>query len=239
MKWVCVEIVDRDGKSSLLSLIKAFDSVLTVYEGFCNLKQVDLKLKVCRGSSIRKVLVREAKFYFANEVIVGTAQNHHTICSSASVAKYCAKNLPKDCSILAVDNGKIVFQRKASPPMTNGRAKGIDDQGRHHLLGAIQSSASKNSKLLHGANVDENSTATSDQITCESLESALVKARWDCAERALKKKCSICSPNSVSPENSCFESPESSAGDSDEDNSKAIVPVPHYNNNNNNKKRDQ
>ncbi|THG19887.1 probable receptor-like serine/threonine-protein kinase At5g57670 [Camellia sinensis] len=219
------EIVDRDGKSSLLSLIKAFDSVLTVYEGFCNLKQVDLKLKVCRGSSIRKVLVREAKFYFANEVIVGTAQNHHTICSSASVAKYCAKNLPKDCSILAVDNGKIVFQRKASPPMTNGRAKGIDDQGRHHLLGAIQSSASKNSKLLHGANVDENSTATSDQITCESLESALVKARWDCAERALKKKCSICSPNSVSPENSCFESPESSAGDSDEDNSKAIVPV--------------
>ncbi|CAL5384807.1 unnamed protein product [Camellia sinensis] len=219
------EIVDRDGKSSLLSLIKAFDSVLTVYEGFCNLKQVDLKLKVCRGSSIRKVLVREAKFYFANEVIVGTAQNHHTICSSASVAKYCAKNLPKDCSILAVDNGKIVFQRKASPPMTNGRAKGIDDQGRHHLLGAIQSSASKNSKLLHGANVDENSTATSDQITCESLESALVKARWDCAERALKKKCSICSPNSVSPENSCFESPESSAGDSDEDNSKATVPV--------------
>ncbi|GMP46780.1 hypothetical protein CsSME_00014815 [Camellia sinensis var. sinensis] len=109
--------------------------------------------------------------------------------------------------------------------MTNGRAKGIDDQGRHHLLGTIQSSASKNSKLLHGANVDENSTATSDQITCESLESALVKARWDCAERALKKRCSICSPNSVSPENSCFESPESSAGDSDEDNSKAIVPV--------------
>ncbi|KAI8015414.1 Proline-rich receptor-like protein kinase PERK1 [Camellia lanceoleosa] len=219
------EIVDRDGKSSLLSLIKAFDSVLAVYEGFCNLKQVDLKLKVCRGSSIRKVLVREAKFYLANEVIVGTSQNHHTICSSASVAKYCAKNLPKDCSILAVDNGKVVFQRKASPPMANGRAKGIDDQGRHHLLSAIQSSASKNSKLLHGANVDENPTATTDQITCESLESALVRARWDCAERALKKKCSICSPNSVSLESSCFESTESSARDSDEDNSKAIVPV--------------
>lgn len=37
---ICVEIVDRDGKSSLLSLVKAFDSVLAVYEGFCNLKQV-------------------------------------------------------------------------------------------------------------------------------------------------------------------------------------------------------
>ena len=38
------EIVDRDGKSSFLSLVKAFDSVLAVYEGFCNLKQVWLSL---------------------------------------------------------------------------------------------------------------------------------------------------------------------------------------------------
>jgi hypothetical protein len=37
-KWV--EIVDQDGTSSLLSLVKAFDSVLDIYEGFCNLKQV-------------------------------------------------------------------------------------------------------------------------------------------------------------------------------------------------------
>lgn len=34
--------MDRDGRSSLLSLVKAFDSVLAVYEGFCNLKQVFL-----------------------------------------------------------------------------------------------------------------------------------------------------------------------------------------------------
>lgn len=40
MKWGCAEIVDRDGKSCLLSLVKAFDSVLAVYEGFCNLRQV-------------------------------------------------------------------------------------------------------------------------------------------------------------------------------------------------------
>ncbi|KAL8137665.1 hypothetical protein V2J09_003666 [Rumex salicifolius] len=33
------EIVDPDGKSALLSVAEAFDSVLTVYEGFCNLKQ--------------------------------------------------------------------------------------------------------------------------------------------------------------------------------------------------------
>lgn len=44
MKWVCVEIMNGDGKSSLLSLVKAFDSVLNVYEGFCNLKQVQFLL---------------------------------------------------------------------------------------------------------------------------------------------------------------------------------------------------
>ncbi|KAI3782579.1 hypothetical protein L2E82_12630 [Cichorium intybus] len=47
------EIVDRDGKSALLSLLKTFDSILAVYEGFCNLKQVDLKLKICRGTSFQ------------------------------------------------------------------------------------------------------------------------------------------------------------------------------------------
>lgn len=40
VKWFHVEIVDRDGKLSLLSLVNSFDSVLAVYEGFCNLKQV-------------------------------------------------------------------------------------------------------------------------------------------------------------------------------------------------------
>ncbi|KVH98652.1 Concanavalin A-like lectin/glucanase, subgroup [Cynara cardunculus var. scolymus] len=102
------EIVDPDGKSSLLSLVKAFDSILAVYEGFCNLKQVDLKLKICRGNSARKILVREAKSYGANEVIVGTAITHHAIKSSSSVAKYCARKLSKNCSIIAVNNGKIV-----------------------------------------------------------------------------------------------------------------------------------
>ncbi|KAF8403455.1 hypothetical protein HHK36_011559 [Tetracentron sinense] len=33
------EILDQDGKSSLLSFVKAFDSVLAVYEGFCNLNR--------------------------------------------------------------------------------------------------------------------------------------------------------------------------------------------------------
>ncbi|KAL6962166.1 hypothetical protein U1Q18_037120 [Sarracenia purpurea var. burkii] len=44
------EIVDRNGKSSLLSLVKAFDSVLAVYDDFRNLKQAGQKLKVSRGT---------------------------------------------------------------------------------------------------------------------------------------------------------------------------------------------
>lgn len=71
-------------------------------------------MKICRGSSIRKILVREAKSSFATELILGTATNHHAIKSSTSVAKYCAKKLAKDCSTLAVNNGKIVFQKETS-----------------------------------------------------------------------------------------------------------------------------
>lgn len=76
--------------------------------------QVDLKLKVCRGSSVRKIIVRETNLFAANKVILGTAAKHHTIRSSISVAKYCAKKLPNDCSVLAVRNGKVVFQREAT-----------------------------------------------------------------------------------------------------------------------------
>lgn len=75
-------------------------------------EQVDLKLKVCRGDSVRKLLVREAKAFHAATTIVGTSKTHHRIgSSSTSVAKYCARKLSKNFSVFAVDNGKIVFKR--------------------------------------------------------------------------------------------------------------------------------
>ncbi|XAR49594.1 Non-specific serine/threonine protein kinase [Bertholletia excelsa] len=224
------ETVDRDGKSSFLSLVKSFDSVLAVYEGFCNLKQVDLKLKICRGSSIRKVLVQEAKSCLATDVIVGTSQNHHTIRSSASVAKYCARKLRKACSVLAVNNGKVVFHKEASP-MNDGCAKGIDGQHRHHLLSKILRSLNKNTKILHGANVDENLTVRSDRSICgdlelasmdqggKNLELALVKSCSDCAESSLKLKCSVCCPDSFLLENSSVQSAGESSHDGNEGNS--------------------
>ncbi|KAK7350905.1 hypothetical protein VNO77_09948 [Canavalia gladiata] len=113
---IAVHVLDTitEDTATLLSLVKTFDSVLAVYEGFCNLKQVGLGLKVCRGGSVRKILVQEAKTFAVSTVILGTSKSHHTIRSSAQVAKSCAKKLPKCISIFAVDNGKILFHREAT-----------------------------------------------------------------------------------------------------------------------------
>lgn len=101
-------------KAKLLSLVKAFDSLLAAYEGFCNLKQVDLKLKVSRGTPVRNVLASKAISYGAVTLILGTSETYKAIRSTISVAKYCARNVGKDISVIAANNGKIFFQRKAS-----------------------------------------------------------------------------------------------------------------------------
>ncbi|CAA2953579.1 probable receptor-like serine threonine- kinase At5g57670 [Olea europaea subsp. europaea] len=110
---IALHILDPS-TASLLSLVKTFDSVLAAYEGFCNLKQVDLKLRVCRGSPVRRVLAQEVKLCGATSLIVGSSVVHHAIRSRTSVAKYCAKNLQKHVSVISVNNGKIMFQREAT-----------------------------------------------------------------------------------------------------------------------------
>ena len=67
---------------------------------------------------MRKILVREAKAYDSATLILGICKAHHTIRSPISVAKYCARKLSSDFSVFAVDNGKIVFHREASPSAT-------------------------------------------------------------------------------------------------------------------------
>ncbi|CAL9774711.1 unnamed protein product [Musa acuminata subsp. burmannicoides] len=102
---------------AVFSVAKELDAMLAVYEGFCNLKQIDLKLKICKGSSIRKVLVREAKAFASSLLILGVTKNSRAIGSSwVSIAKHCAKKLPNDCSVVALSDGKIVFQREAAGP---------------------------------------------------------------------------------------------------------------------------
>lgn len=69
---------------------------------------------MCRGTSVRKVLVREAKSHPGATVVVGTSKSHHRIRSPVSVAKHCAGNLSSCFSVFAVDNGKVVFKREAT-----------------------------------------------------------------------------------------------------------------------------
>ncbi|KAL1208672.1 Protein kinase STUNTED [Cardamine amara subsp. amara] len=188
------EIVDRAGNSSLLSLVKTFDSVLDVYEGFCNLKQVDLKLKLCRGTSARKIIVREAKSFSASKVLVGISKSHHTIRSSASVAKYLAKKLSKDCWVLAVNNGKIVFQKEGSPSSTINQSKGKEDVRRNTLLNVLQRSVTlnKTTKVVsHSEEDSKEEEGDEDQSGGQSLEQALAAARLE--------NCSVCGSDSLSP----------------------------------------
>ncbi|CAM0877873.1 unnamed protein product [Alopecurus aequalis] len=91
-----------------------FDGMLAVYEGFCNLKQINLKVKICKGSAVRKALVREASLFGASKLVLGITKKKRSIGSSLSVAKYCAKKLPAKCAVLAVNGGKIVYRREAN-----------------------------------------------------------------------------------------------------------------------------
>ncbi|ONK76490.1 uncharacterized protein A4U43_C03F28620 [Asparagus officinalis] len=53
--------------------------------------------------------------YEANNLILGIKKNCRGIRSSCtSITKYCSKKLPKDCSVLTLSNGKIVFQREST-----------------------------------------------------------------------------------------------------------------------------
>ncbi|GLT55842.1 hypothetical protein SLA2020_289300 [Shorea laevis] len=220
------EIVDRDGKSSLLSLVKAFESVLTVYEGFCNLKQVDLKLKISRGSSIPKILVREATSYSATKVIVGTATKHHKIRSSTSVAKYCAKKLSKTCCVLAVNNGKVVYERGVSPAASTLSSEGTGDHRKNGLLNAIHKTISltKNSKVLSEGNALGTTKLNNDD---KNLDQALVKVGSDSINAVTKQYCSICGPGNALPDNFSDQSAKESSGDdTGGETSMAIVPVP-------------
>ncbi|TKY56099.1 Receptor cytosolic serine/threonine-protein kinase RBK2 [Spatholobus suberectus] len=214
------EIVNRDGKSSLFTLVKAFDSVLAVYEGFCNLKQVDLKLKICRGSSVRRILVREANAYSATHIIVGTPQGLHRIRPCISVARYCAKKLPKDCWVLAVNNGKVVFKRDGSPA-TRADLKGLDRDHKNGLLGSIHRSLGNSSKVL-----DDDGTGMHEKGSGQFSDHSLAKAFLDSKEFNGKKGCSICASIPALLDSSCHHSEEESCGDGcDENNPLAVVPV--------------
>ncbi|KAF3791766.1 putative receptor-like serine/threonine-protein kinase [Nymphaea thermarum] len=152
------------GKSSVVCLVNTFDSVISVYEGFCNLKQVDLKVKISRGSSLRKTLVQEAKEFGALTVIIGVTKSTR-LGSSVSVARYCARQLSHICSVLAVSNGKVLFKREASGEKCRG-----DLSRRARIFGVIHRTLAKSPKSMSSgsddASTNEGSGKNSDFEAC-------------------------------------------------------------------------
>ncbi|KAL1208006.1 Protein kinase STUNTED [Cardamine amara subsp. amara] len=209
---IALHIIDN-GKSEIVSIIKSFDSVLEVYEGFCKLKQVELKLKLCRGSSTRKILVREAKSCSASKVVVGVSKRYHTIHSSVSVAKYLGRKVSKDCWVMAVDKGKIMFQKDGS--------KGKSDARRNTLSSFFQRPVTlrKNTKVVNHS-VEEEEDAEEDHSNSQSLRQSFVYACLG--------NCSVRSINSMPPLEHLS---ESSSFDGDQDDnadfhkSMALVPA--------------
>ncbi|KAE8691201.1 Kinase protein with adenine nucleotide alpha hydrolases-like domain, putative isoform 5 [Hibiscus syriacus] len=185
---IALHILDSATESpgSVLSLVKQFDYTLAVYEGFCNLKQVDLKLKVCRGSSPKKILVWEARSFEAAKLILGTTKTNNPIQSSTSVAKFCAKKLPKCFSVYAVQNGKILFQREAIQTISN-RSQDNDSQDK---------------SLVRLVSLPKNTRA----------DNGYSKSGLFSRHKTLKKNCEACVSALKLPENSTSQSPEEVSG---------------------------
>ncbi|KAK8522222.1 hypothetical protein V6N13_115197 [Hibiscus sabdariffa] len=89
---------------------KLLERYLEVYGGLCSIKKVDLKGQICKGRSIRKVLIREVVNYDAVALVVGT-DKLGTLGGWTSTARYCMKRLPMTTNVLAINNGKLVFER--------------------------------------------------------------------------------------------------------------------------------
>ncbi|XP_035844998.1 probable receptor-like protein kinase At2g42960 isoform X1 [Helianthus annuus] len=120
LDWAMVEVAEKGDRVIAVNVCRnseyvakyerLLDDYLADFEGICEHKQVDLTGQVLTGNSVRKVLVREAKFYSAASVVVGISKIKAFGCC-LSIAKYCAKKLPLATQVLALHDGKVVFKR--------------------------------------------------------------------------------------------------------------------------------
>ncbi|MCO5558794.1 hypothetical protein L7F22_012381 [Adiantum nelumboides] len=102
-----------------------FDSVIGVYDRFCSVKQIKLQLKViCGGSSVRRELIKEVKHYNAIQLILGAhVTQQSTENSSLALAKYCSMHLPRTCSVLVIQHGRVVLEKAGL--LTSGDCMGV------------------------------------------------------------------------------------------------------------------
>ncbi|XP_010548098.1 PREDICTED: receptor-like cytosolic serine/threonine-protein kinase RBK1 isoform X2 [Tarenaya hassleriana] len=88
----------------------SLDRYLDVHRGLYSTKKVELKAEVLTGSSVQRVLVKEAKNCKAVAVVVGI-RNHRSLRDRVSTARGCAKQLPLTTDVLAIHRGNNIFRR--------------------------------------------------------------------------------------------------------------------------------
>ncbi|KAJ0969482.1 hypothetical protein J5N97_022359 [Dioscorea zingiberensis] len=201
---------DSNAKApALLSLAKDFNAMLAVYEGFCNLKQIDLKLKICRGPSIRKVLVREVNCFGAGKLILGVALNPRAVGpSSTSIAKYCAKKVARECSVLAVSSGKIIFQKEATETNRSQNYK----QKKNHPLKHSDSECSVvnegEAEIISIASYFSSDGLESESKKGSSCGDIEIDEASSFQGTSQEENCSICAHDSMRNDTPCPESKE-------------------------------
>ncbi|XP_072955095.1 protein kinase STUNTED-like [Typha angustifolia] len=163
-------------KTSTLSLIKVLDEYLLAYEFLCKMKQITLVGRVTPGSSIQKVLVKEAKLCAAMAVLVGVNKNF-SFGGPSSLAKYMARKLPPTTGVIAIHNGKVIFEREATKPPSGGDRKPVLGSLLHPSVGMDPKVVVPNRKgspdkktagpteVGHGGSVQEEGGSTSSSIT--------------------------------------------------------------------------
>lgn len=124
---VAVHIYRKSGdlcKTNALTLIRTLDDYLAEYEPICSKKDIILVGRVTPGSSIQKVLVKEAKLSAAMMVVIG-ANKKYSFGGSTCLAKYCARKLPPTTSVVAIQSGKAIFVREAPKPPLGAEPKPV------------------------------------------------------------------------------------------------------------------
>jgi hypothetical protein len=117
------------------------------------------------------------------------------------VAKYLARKVAKDCWVLAVDNGKVMFQKDGSSSIIH-HSKGKSDARRNTLSSFFQMPVTlrKNTKVVNHSEVEEEE-AEEDHSNGQSLRRSLVYAcLGNCSVRDMN---SLPTPGNLSRSSSC------------------------------------
>ncbi|KAK7258022.1 hypothetical protein RIF29_32402 [Crotalaria pallida] len=112
LNWALVKVAEPGDFVIAIHVVKSSDYVsknkalidgyLEIYEGLCEVKKVGLTGQIFTGSSVRNILIREAKNHAAMALVVG---------GRAATAKYCSKRLPPSTNVLAIHDSRIAFRR--------------------------------------------------------------------------------------------------------------------------------